>query len=41
MVHRGPMYSDADTAALYDRLNPWDREFALPVMASNVFQVCS
>jgi SAM-dependent methyltransferase len=22
-VHTGPMYSDADTAALYDRLNPW------------------
>jgi ubiquinone/menaquinone biosynthesis C-methylase UbiE len=22
-VHTGPMYSDADTAALYDRLNLW------------------
>ena len=22
-MHTGPMYSDADTAALYDRLNPW------------------
>jgi SAM-dependent methyltransferase len=22
-VHTVPMYSDADTAALYDRLNPW------------------
>jgi SAM-dependent methyltransferase len=22
-VHTGPMYSDADATALYDRLNPW------------------